>query len=173
MNSNNNIKNGIIRVKNTLIRVLIVGILVIGILDIFLPKTSQADFLFDNYAFLTNISTSQENTIFSTSTPVKSPQVVKNIKMVVTAYSSTPGETDSTPFLTASGKIVTDGIVANNLLSFGTKVRIPDLYGDKIFVVQDRMNSKKGKYHLDIWMPNQSEAKKFGAEITNVEVLEN
>ncbi|MBU2540257.1 3D domain-containing protein [Patescibacteria group bacterium] len=92
--------------------------------------------------------------------------------MAITAYSSTVGETDSTPFITASGSTVREGIVANNLLPFGTKIMVPQLYGDKIFVVEDRMNRKKGNYHLDIWFSSYSEAKKFGAEIAYVEVLE-
>jgi 3D (Asp-Asp-Asp) domain-containing protein len=92
--------------------------------------------------------------------------------MMVTAYSSTPDQTDDTPFITASGKHVADGIIANNMLPFGTKVRFPALYGDKIFVVQDRMHSRKGLYHADIWFADTQEAKEFGAKITNIEVLE-
>lgn len=99
-------------------------------------------------------------------------EVSKTIKMVVTAYSSTPDQTDSTPFTTASGKQVTDGIVANNMLPFGTKIRIPELYGDKIFVVEDRMHSRKGKYHVDIWFPEYKQAKNFGAAVTKIEILE-
>lgn len=98
--------------------------------------------------------------------------VVKTIKMVITAYSSTPEETDSTPFISASGKTVEDGFVANNMLPFGTRVRIPELYGDKIFIVEDRMHRRKGGYHVDIWFPEQSQAKEFGAKIANIEVLE-
>ena len=99
-------------------------------------------------------------------------KVIKKIKMVVTAYSSTPEQTDNTPFITSSGKNVADGIVANNMLPFGAKIRIPELYGDKIFVVEDRMHQRKGKYHLDIWLPEYLQAKKFGAKITYIEVLE-
>ena len=99
--------------------------------------------------------------------------VVKTVKMVVTAYSSTEDQTDDTPFITASGKHVEDGIIANNMLSFGTKVRIPELYGDKIFIVQDRMHKRKGKYHADVWMPEYKQAKEFGAKWNvKVEILE-
>lgn len=98
-------------------------------------------------------------------------EVSKRVKMVVTAYSSTKEQTDNTPFITASGKEVAEGIVANNMLPFGTKIRIPQLYGDKVFVVEDRMHRRKGKYHADIWFPEYSEAKEFGATITYVEVL--
>ena len=41
------------------------------------------------------------------------PQVVKaTYWVVITGYSSTPDQTDSTPFITASGTYVEDGIVA-------------------------------------------------------------
>ena len=93
--------------------------------------------------------------------------------MVVTAYSSAVNQTDDTPFITASGKYVEDGIIANNMLSFGTRVRLPELYGDKIFVVQDRMHQRKGKYHADVWMSEYKQAKDFGAKWNvKVEILE-
>lgn len=99
-------------------------------------------------------------------------EVVKTIKMVITAYSSTPEQTDDTPFITASGKKVYDGIIANNMLPFGTKIRIPDIYGDKVFVVEDRMHRRKGIYHVDIWFPEYVQAKEFGARLADVEILE-
>ena len=113
----------------------------------------------------------QGNSLMANS-PLPSPKVIKTIKMVTTAYSSTPEQTDDDPFITAAGTWVRDGIIANNMLPFGTKVRIPELYGDKIFVVEDRMNKKKGYYHIDIWFPSYSEAKDFGSKIASVEILE-
>ena len=48
--------------------------------------------------------------------------VVEGVKTAwVTAYSSTPEETDDTPFVTASGTSVRDGVIATNFLEFGTK----------------------------------------------------
>ena len=102
----------------------------------------------------------------------ESYEVIKKVKMVITAYSSTPDQTDDTPFITASGKTVADGIIANNLLPFGTKVRIPQLYGDKVFVVEDRMHTRMGNYHADIWMPEYIQAKNFGAKVAEIEVIE-
>ncbi|GMX58937.1 MAG: hypothetical protein MCSN_5910 [Candidatus Microsyncoccus archaeolyticus] len=98
-------------------------------------------------------------------------EVKKTIKVVITAYSSCPLETDDTPLITANGSQVAEGIVANNLLPFGTKIRIPELYGNKVFVVQDRMNYKKGYYHVDIWFPSREQAINFGAVRTYIEVL--
>jgi len=98
------------------------------------------------------------------------PIVVESRIVFVTAYSSTPDQTDSTPFITASGTHVRDGIVACNFLSFGTYVRFPDIYGDKIFVVEDRM-ALRNSHKIDIWFNTRWEAIQFGARNIRVEVL--
>ena len=98
-------------------------------------------------------------------------KVVKRMRVLTTAYSSTVCQTDDTPFITASGTYVKDGIVANNLLAFGTQIRFPEIYGDKIFVVEDRMHWKKSPYYVDIWFPSYQEAKNFGAKRTYIEVI--
>lgn len=100
------------------------------------------------------------------------PKTVRTIKVVITAYSSTPQETDDTPFITAAGTRVRDGIIANNMLKMGTKVRIPEFYGEKIFVVEDRMNPIKGDHRFDIWFPSRQKALNFGAKRTYIEILE-
>ena len=115
--------------------------------------------------------TVQENSLLPSSL-LPAPKVVRTIKVIITAYSSTPEETDDTPFITAANTTVRDGVIANNLFPFGTKIRIPELYGDKIFTVEDRMSSKKGVYHFDIWFPSKQEAKNFGAKLIQIEVLE-
>lgn len=166
------LKNNVDKLKNALTSLLMVGVLASGGLEIIIPHSSEADFLAEISGPLTNTFTAQENTILQPN-PIEPLGVAKKIKMVITAYSSTVEETDSTPFITASGKTVRDGIVANNLLPFGTKVRIPELYGDKVFVVQDRMNPRIGGHHLDIWFPSHSEAEVFGSELSYVEILEN
>lgn len=96
-------------------------------------------------------------------------EMAKYKKMVtVTAYSSTVDQTDSTPFITASGTHVHDGTIAANFLKFGTKVKFPSLYGDKIFTVEDRM---KSDYKVDIWFPTRQEAKNFGVKRVEMEIL--
>jgi 3D (Asp-Asp-Asp) domain-containing protein len=89
----------------------------------------------------------------------------------MTAYTSRPEETDDTPFITADGSHVRDGIVACNFLPFGTKVRIPSLFGDKVFEVHDRMN-KRYPYKMDIWMADYSEAIQFGVKYAHIEIVE-
>src|SRR3989344_4724075 len=94
----------------------------------------------------------------------------KKVRISMTAYSSTPGQTDSTPFITANGSQVRDGIVAANFLPFGTKVRIPEVFGDKVFSVEDRMNARY-YYKIDVWMPTYEEAKNFGLKYVEVEIF--
>ncbi|TSC82602.1 MAG: hypothetical protein G01um101420_269 [Parcubacteria group bacterium Gr01-1014_20] len=106
------------------------------------------------------------------STARVAPYVVrKTLEIWVTAYSSTPEETDDTPFITASGSTVREGVVATNLFPFGTKVLIPEYFGERVFVVEDRMHSRKTN-NLDIWMASKQEAKKFGISQTKIVVLE-
>lgn len=90
--------------------------------------------------------------------------------MVITAYSSTPDQTDNTPFITASGTHVHDGTIASNIFPFGALVKFPRLYGDKIFVVEDRLAPKNG-HKIDIWFPTREAAKQFGVKITEVVVV--
>ncbi|MEX0877757.1 MAG: hypothetical protein WDZ40_02725 [Candidatus Spechtbacterales bacterium] len=97
--------------------------------------------------------------------------ITKKVWVPITAYSSTPDQTDSTPFITASGTRVRDGIVAANFLPIGTQIRIPEYYGDKVFVVEDRMNLRYWE-KVDIWMPTRVEALNFGVRRTYVEVIE-
>jgi len=96
----------------------------------------------------------------------------KVVLAVTTAYSSTPDQTDDTPFITANGTRVRDGIVAANWLPFGAQVRIPEYFGDKIFEVTDRMHRRHSE-RLDIWMPTREQALKWGIRTVRVEVVEN
>jgi 3D (Asp-Asp-Asp) domain-containing protein len=98
--------------------------------------------------------------------------VVSTLTMRITAYASVPDETDSTPFITADGTHVAAGIVASNILPFGTKIEIPALFGNEIFTVHDRM-SPRIKNTIDIWMPTVQQALYFGAEHAQVVVLGN
>ncbi|MDO8495833.1 MAG: hypothetical protein Q7S43_00035 [bacterium] len=103
--------------------------------------------------------------------------VVSTHAVRATGYSSTPDQTDDTPFITASGAYVRDGIVAANFsidgrrVPFGTLVRIPEIYGEKVFVVEDRMNSRYTN-NLDIWFPERNLAKEFGSKRVVIEVVE-
>ena len=89
----------------------------------------------------------------------------------MTAYNSEIGQTDATPFVTADGSHVREGIVAANFLKFGSKIRIPALFGDRVFEVHDRMNARYD-LRVDIWMTTHSDAIKFGMKrAVTIEVL--
>ena len=101
---------------------------------------------------------------------VELPRIEKEFDCEVTAYTSRPEETDDTPFIAASGHTVHWGMVASNAYPFGTQLRFPDLYGDKVFVVKDRMHSRYTS-RMDIWFPEYEKAKSFGLKKTKVQVL--
>ncbi|NQV12392.1 3D domain-containing protein [Candidatus Uhrbacteria bacterium] len=94
----------------------------------------------------------------------------RTMKIPVSAYNSLPNQTDSTPFNTADGTYVRDGLIAANFLPLGTRVRFPELYGDKEFIVKDRMN-KRYNYKADIWMEEYSDAIQFGVHYTTIEIF--
>jgi 3D (Asp-Asp-Asp) domain-containing protein len=97
--------------------------------------------------------------------------IVAAHRVTVTAYSSTPEETDDTPFTTASNTQVRHGIVATNMLPFGTYVMIPEYFGDEVFVVEDRMHRRKVDF-VDVWMSTKNKALKFGIHETIILVVE-
>ncbi|MBI2063781.1 MAG: 3D domain-containing protein [Candidatus Yanofskybacteria bacterium] len=97
--------------------------------------------------------------------------VVNELVVAATAYSSTPDQTDDTPFITAWNTTVRDGIIATNFLPFGTKIMIPEIYGNKIFVVEDRMN-RRYWHTVDIWFPDRASALEFGFKKVKIQILE-
>lgn len=94
----------------------------------------------------------------------------KVMQVTVSAYSSTGGQTDGTPYLTAVGTPVREGIVAANFLPIGTVIRFPDKFGDKLFIVEDRMDERFG-LQIDIWMPQKEKAKEFGIQYLKTEIF--
>ena len=162
MNINILRNNAILKGKTSLFSSILAGIIIgICLLWIVMPQISNADF------------SNTKNASYVAQATNEAQKIIKTIKVVVTAYSSTPDQTDSTPFITASGKHVAENIIANNMLPFGTKIKIPKLYGDKIFVVGDRMNKSKSNYHIDLWMPSKALAINFGVKTTEIQILEN
>ncbi|MBI4713650.1 3D domain-containing protein [Candidatus Uhrbacteria bacterium] len=98
----------------------------------------------------------------------------RSYKIPLTAYTSEPAQTDDTPCITASGLDVCErdieNVVAANFLPIGTRVRIPELYGERVFYVEDRMNERY-YYKMDIWMKQKSDAKIFGVKYATIEVF--
>ncbi len=89
-----------------------------------------------------------------------------------TGYSSDLHQTDETPFVTASGSSVHDGIAAANFLPLGTEFRLPEKFGSKIFVVEDRMNERFDDQQIvDLWFETRGQAQSFGKRMLTLEVL--
>jgi 3D (Asp-Asp-Asp) domain-containing protein len=108
----------------------------------------------------------EEKAFLNTKTPKKT------IILTVTGYSSSYDETDDDPWITAYNTLVRDGIAASNVLPFGTKIKIPSLFGDKIFTIEDKMNPRH-QGNLDIWFNSKEEALNFGIHYNVlVEILE-
>ena len=120
-----------------------------------------------------HIAAMQNETIPYGTLPISEKKflVRSSMSVLATAYSSTPDQTDSTPFITASNTQVRHGIIATNDLPIGTQVKLPELYGDEVFVVEDRMNQRyTGKHRIDIWMSERADAKNFGVRNVNMEI---
>lgn len=98
----------------------------------------------------------------------------KSRKVVLTAYNSDKAQCDDSPCITASGfNVCQHGIedtVAANFLPLGAKIKIPALFGDRVFVVRDRM-AKRHQNRVDIWMKDYGSAIKFGIKTATIEIL--
>jgi len=105
--------------------------------------------------------------------------LIRKIIVQASAYSSSADQTDSTPCITANGfnlctAYYSNGIadtIAANFLPMNSVVRIPDLFGDRLFVVRDRMNPRYSRNHIDIWMPTRNQAVAFGRRWVEVEIV--
>ena len=111
----------------------------------------------------------------ASSTPKKVDKVLNTSTHVMTAYNSEVGQTDDDPCTTANGfNLCKHGIedtIAANFLPMGTKVKIPELFGDRIFVVRDRMNQKHPT-RVDVWMKDHQSAMNFGVKVAKIQVIE-
>jgi 3D (Asp-Asp-Asp) domain-containing protein len=137
-----------------------------------LPQTTQA------FAEISEkfAKTTQKTTVFPVSGDINPRQTAW---VTMTAYSSEVGQTDDTPCIPAMHtynlcenyeNTGAQDTIAANFLPLGTKVRFPDLYGDKIFTVRDRMNKRYGWGRGDFWMPERTDAIKFGVQQVKMEI---
>jgi 3D (Asp-Asp-Asp) domain-containing protein len=133
-----------------------------------------------------DIALYNETSLLAQSTPTfHKPQVlatkapeesVKKRWVRLTAYAPLdPGAEEGmcfsgNPMITASGTYVRDGIVAANFLSFGTEIKIPSLFGDKVFTVEDRMSSRYTNT-VDVLVSSKREALNFGIKRAYIEIL--
>ena len=86
---------------------------------------------------------------------------------IFTAYTAIVSQTDSTPTITASAQKVREGVVANNCLPFGTRIKV----NNRIYEIQDRMNEKYRCDNFDIFIWKHSEAIDFGRQTLKYEII--
>lgn len=119
------------------------------------------------------VATVKPETVVASSTPEY--RIIRTSTHTMTAYNSEPGQTDDSPCITANGfNVCTHGeedTIAANFLKFGTKVMIPELFGDRVFTVRDRMNQKHPN-RVDVWMKTRPDAMKFGVRVAKIQVIE-
>jgi len=150
------------------------------------PETSTFDGLYALHTQAQGLSTAvlaHTNALVSIDSVVETPTIVAQeiaqprvkpqpLDVWVTAYSSSLDETDDTPLITASGSEVHDGVAAANFLPIGTKFRIPKIFGNKVFIVEDRMNSRYNNVKIvDVWMGSKEQAIDFGKMNMKIELL--
>lgn len=87
-----------------------------------------------------------------------------------TAYSSTVDQCDGDPFTAAWGNHVYWGMIASNYFPRGTKIQIPQYFGNKMFSTEDTMN-KRYYNRIDIWMTDRQQAKNWGAKYIEIRVF--
>jgi 3D (Asp-Asp-Asp) domain-containing protein len=99
-------------------------------------------------------------------------KIVDRGTIVASAYNSLPGQTDSSPWTTASGTRCREGVLASNHFPIGTKIYLEGEKGfnGKVFVVEDRMNKRYGK-KIDIWFRHYDDAVNFGVRKVKYYVL--
>jgi 3D (Asp-Asp-Asp) domain-containing protein len=86
------------------------------------------------------------------------------LRVVATGYSSTPDQTDSSPFITATGTRVRAGVIA---LSPDLRRLLP--YGSEILVVEDSTHPRL-RQTMDVWFPSREAALRWGRRTLTVEL---
>ena len=92
-----------------------------------------------------------------------------------TAYNSEVGQTDNSPFITATGTRVRPGVIALSrdllrIFPYGTRVTLHDragLLNGRTFIVEDTMNVRLSNT-VDIWMSSRSQALRWGSRTVTI-----
>lgn len=161
--------------RERLRRVLVVTLVTLGVNSILPIFTAQAALVETPVKAAVGpiLAVGNPQAILKPALPAPEPIPVAKRRFIVraSAYSSTKDQTDNDPFTTASGTKVRDGTVAMNCLPFGTKIRIPAKFGQKIFTVEDRMAKRWGCSKMDLWMTSRELALQWGVRTVTIEIL--
>ncbi|HZW27250.1 MAG TPA: hypothetical protein VFF08_02270 [Trueperaceae bacterium] len=120
------------------------------------------------------------------------PEPTPRFVLRATGYNSLASQTDSTPFITATGARTRFGVVAvsrdllGGSLPYGSLVRLKDLGSyytgrgagafqhlldsQQLFIVEDTMHARKSQ-QIDVWFPEYSTAISWGVRKVEVEVV--
>ena len=123
---------------------------------------------------------------------VHGPDATPSFTVRATGYNSHASQTDSTPFITATGAQTRFGIIAvsrdllGGAMPYGSLVRIRDLgnyYNGRgagayqglldsqgLFIVEDTMHARKTQ-QVDVWFEDYSSAVNWGVRQVEVEVI--
>jgi 3D (Asp-Asp-Asp) domain-containing protein len=101
------------------------------------------------------------------------PVAAKPAEIIVIAAEKYTATAYSLRGRTASGKLVTRGIIAADprVLPIGTRVRVDAGPWSGEYLVADTGGAVKGR-HIDIWIPTAGEAMRFGRRLVKLTVLE-
>ncbi|MDX2006310.1 MAG: hypothetical protein SFU83_13605 [Meiothermus sp.] len=116
-------------------------------------------------------------------------QAPRVLYLKATAYTSSVRETDSTPFITATGARTRIGIIAVSpdmlrTLPYGSRVTLEDLgtpgglgrgrfnylFRDRVFIVEDTMHPRM-RGRIDVWLPDRATAIRFGVRNLKITVV--
>ncbi|WP_225430025.1 RlpA-like double-psi beta-barrel domain-containing protein [Deinococcus detaillensis] len=95
-----------------------------------------------------------------------------------TAYNSEAGQTDNSPFVTATGTRVRPGVIALSrdllrIFPYGSRVTLQDsagLLNGRVFIVEDTMNVRMANT-VDIWMGSRAQALAWGSRTVRITAL--
>jgi 3D (Asp-Asp-Asp) domain-containing protein len=175
-----NIERAAIPIRRYAFDLSVLSFLLVIALYIFIPTEANADPIqdrtqFDHETVQLIVAAMQNDSSKYGSLPVAGDAPARrHYTIPITAYTSDVAQTDDSPCITASGLDVCDrnieNVVAANFLPLGTRVKIPELFGDRIFYVEDRMN-RRYYYKMDVWLKEYNEAKQFGVQYVTIEVF--
>jgi 3D (Asp-Asp-Asp) domain-containing protein len=120
--------------------------------------------------FKGNNTTAATESFFNEITSVEDVKHFEISNVSISAYTASKKECGKTDGITASGVMVHDGVIACNFLPFGTKVKIPGMFGDKVFTVYDRM-AKKNSNNVDIYTKSLWRALRIGRSDRTIVVI--
>jgi 3D (Asp-Asp-Asp) domain-containing protein len=152
---------------------IILTVLLSGLIIILVPRIVHATTVDDEIITIQPTVDQKPALEVKKELPTKKIVAVNGTKVMaeISGYTSSVDETDSTPFITASGQRTRYGIIAcPSRFKFGQEVII----NGKTYECQDRMNARyRDKNNFDIWFETKAEAFAWGRRTVEVTIVSN